>query len=202
MGHLSSAMVNKMHNTALSRFARAKSLPRFSYLRQFIADPRSIGSVVPSSPTLCHTMMNQVDWGSSVSVAELGAANGVLTRGILERMRADAVLDAYEINTGFVDQLRTIDDRRLNVVAASAETLINPYDIVFSCLPLLSLPARSRLRILQQISRRMSPHSTFVQFQYSPLSEKLLSRYFRWQRIVVMKNIPPALVYVCTLRQS
>lgn len=100
MGHLSSAMVNKMHNTALSRFARAKSLPRFF------------------------------------------------------------------------------------------------------CLPLLSLPARIRLRILQQISRRMSPHSNFVQFQYSPLSEKLLSRYFRWQRIVVIKNIPPALVYVCTLRQS
>ena len=96
MGHLSSAMVNKMHNTALSRFARAKSLPRFF------------------------------------------------------------------------------------------------------CLPLLSPPARSLLRI----SRRMSPHSNFVQFQYSPLSEKLLSRYFRWQRIVVIKNMPPALVYVCTLRQS
>lgn len=190
-----------MHNAALSRIARAKNNPCFSYLRQFIADPRSVGSVIPSSSALCHTMMNQVDWGRSLAVAELGAANGVLTRGILARMRADAQLDAYEINRGFVEQLRAIDDRRLNVVAASAETLIQPYDIIFSCLPLLSLPGRIRLRILQQISRHMSAQSLFIQFQYSPLSEKLLSRYFHWQRRVVVRNIPPALVYVCTLRQ-
>jgi len=171
-----------------------------SYVRQFIADPRATGSVIPSSAMLCHTMMNQADWGRSLAIAELGAANGVLTNGILSRMRADAVLDAYEINPGFVDQLQMINDRRLNVVAASAETLINPYDIVFSCLPLLSLPLRVSMRILNQVRERMSSHSLFIQFQYSPLSEKLLSRYFHWQRIVVMRNVPPALVYVCTLR--
>lgn len=115
-------------------------------------------------------------------------------------MRRDAMLDAYEINPGFIGQLRTIDDRRLNVVAASAERLINPYDIVFSCLPLLSLPLRISMRILNQIRQQMSADGLFIQFQYSPLSETLLSRYFRWQRIVVMRNLPPALVYVCTLR--
>ncbi|HHG8626851.1 TPA: class I SAM-dependent methyltransferase [Raoultella ornithinolytica] len=189
-----------MHNNPHSHSAGAALTRGCSYLRQFIADPRTTGALLPSSAVLCRAMMNQVDWGVSLSIAELGAANGVLTRGILSRMRRDAMLDAYEINPGFIGQLRTIDDRRLNVVAASAERLINPYDIVFSCLPLLSLPLRISMRILNQIRQQMSADGLFIQFQYSPLSETLLSRYFRWQRIVVMRNLPPALVYVCTLR--
>ena len=189
-----------MHNNPFSHSAGAALTRGSSYLRQFIADPRTTGALLPSSAALCRAMMNQVDWGVSLSIAELGAANGVLTKGILSRMRRDAMLDAYEINPGCVGQLQAIDDRRLNVVAASAERLINPYDIVFSCLPLLSLPLRISMRILNQIRQQMSAHGLFIQFQYSPLSETLLSRYFRWQRIVVMRNLPPALVYVCTLR--
>jgi phospholipid N-methyltransferase len=191
-----------MPNNPLSSSADAALTRGTSYLRQFIAAPRTTGSLLPSSPALCRAMMNPVDWGASLSIAELGAANGVLTRGILSRMRADAALDAYEINPGFVERLQTIDDRRLNVVAASAETLIKPYDTVFSCLPLLSLPRRISMRILYQISQRMSAGGLFIQFQYSPLSEKLLSRYFHWQRLVVVRNLPPALVYICTLRDG
>lgn len=53
----------------------------------------------------------------------------------------------------------------LNVVAASAERLINPYDIVFSCLPLLSLPLRISMRILNQIRQQMSADGLFIQFR-------------------------------------
>lgn len=187
-----------MQNTPLCDPAPKQRKRYSSYFRQFITAPRTTGSMLPSSDTLCRVMMNQVDWCAGLRVAELGAANGVLTKGILERMRADATLDAYEINAGFARQLQTIDDHRLNVVAASAEKLINPYDVIFSCLPLLSLPTRVVARIMHQIRKNMSPQGTFIQFQYSPLSERLLSHYFSWQRIVVMKNIPPALVYICT----
>lgn len=189
-----------MYKDSLSPPLRTPPKTYSSYLRQFMADPRATGSVIPSSAALCHTMLSQVDWANSLSVAELGAARGVLTQGILTRMRADARLDAYEINASFIDDLQAIDDRRLNLIAGSAERLQNPYDVVFSCLPLLSLPLRTSVRILHQIRQRMTPQSLFIQFQYSPLSEKLLSHYFRWQRVVVMRNIPPALVYVCTPR--
>ena len=134
---------------------------------------------ITTAPAVVLAPSSSAHWGVSLSIAELGAANGVLTKGILSRMRRDAMLDAYEINPGFIGQLRTIDDRRLNVVAASAERLINPYDIVFSCLPLLSLPLRISMRILNQIRQQMSADGLFIQFQYSPLSETLLSRYFR-----------------------
>jgi hypothetical protein len=93
-----------------------------------------------------------------------GAANGVLTKGLLTRMRADAHLDAYEINPRFLQQLGAINDRRLQVVAASAEQLLRPYDAIFSCLPLLSLPVRVVTRIMRQIHQSLSPQEPIFSF--------------------------------------
>lgn len=173
----------------------------FSYLQQFMASPRTVGTLAPSSAWLCQAMLNQIEWTQALSVAELGAADGVLTKRILGRMRADAQLDAYEIQTSFIHTLQQIDDTRLRVMAYSAERLERDYDVIFSCLPLLSIPLRIRVRILQQAQQRLrASNGTLVLFQYSHLSEKLLSRYFHWQRRLEVRNFPPALVYVCTPR--
>jgi phospholipid N-methyltransferase len=65
----------------------------------------------------------------------------------------------------------------------------------------LSIPVRISVRILQQARQRLlARNGTLVLFQYSHLSEKLLSRYFHWKRLRVVRNFPPALVYVCTPR--
>lgn len=173
----------------------------FSYLQQFMASPRTVGTLAPSSGWLCQAMLNQIEWTQALSVAELGAADGVLTKRILGRMRADAQLDAYEIQTSFIHTLQQIDDSRLRVRAYSAEKLERDYDVIFSCLPLLSIPLRITVRILQQAQQRLRANNgTLVLFQYSNLSEKLLSRYFHWQRRLEVRNFPPALVYVCTPR--
>ena len=47
-----------------------------------------------------------VEWTRALSIAELGAADGVLTKRILGRMRADAGLEAFEIQPHFVRRLR------------------------------------------------------------------------------------------------
>ncbi len=173
----------------------------FSYLQQFMASPRTVGALAPSSPWLCQAMLNQIEWTQNLTIAELGAAGGVLTKRILGRMRADAQLDVYEIQASFVHQLQQIDDGRLRVMAYSAERLERDYDVIFSCLPLLSIPVRIRVRILQQAQQRLRANGgTLVLFQYSHLSEKALSRYFHWKKRLEVRNFPPALVYVCTPR--
>lgn len=171
---------------------------QFFYLQNFISSPRTMGTLMPSSPWLCHAMLNQIDWTTSLHIAELGAADGVLTRRILNRMRADARLDAFEIQPAFIRKLNLIDDPRLQVMAHSAEHLAGGYDAVFSCLPLLSIPTRISMRILQRTQQQLKEKDgVLVLFQYSHLSEKMLSRYFTWKKIRVVKNFPPALVYIC-----
>lgn len=156
---------------------------------------------MPSSPWLCRSMLSQIDWAKSLRIAELGAADGVLTKRILTHMRADAELQAFEIQPSFIHKLNLIDDSRLQVMAHSAEHLEGDFDAIFSCLPLLSMPTRISMKILQQAQQRLKANGgVMVQFQYSHLSEKMLSRYFTWQKIRVVKNFPPALVYVCKPR--
>ncbi|WP_127959068.1 class I SAM-dependent methyltransferase [Serratia microhaemolytica] len=172
------------------------------YFKQFIKSPRTFGSLAPSSPWLCNRMVQLADLSSATVIAELGAGSGVLTRRLLNRLAPDSELDAYEIQPDLAKQLQVLakQDDRLQIISQSAERLQRNYDIIFSCLPLLSIPAMPRLRILRQIRERLNQGGTLIQFQYSPMSEKLLSRYFVWERVYEMRNFPPAWVYLCTPR--
>ncbi|HEY2454223.1 MAG TPA: methyltransferase [Scandinavium sp.] len=168
------------------------------YLWSFIVSPRTMGTLTPSSSWLCNTMLSQIDWSKSLEVAEFGSADGVLTRRILSRMRADAKLEAFEIQPLFVRKLTQIEDHRLEVKAHSAEHMRNHYNAVFSSLPLLSMPTRTSIRILRTTQKQLKEKDgVLILFQYSHFSEKLLSRYFTWHKVRVMKNFPPALVYIC-----
>ncbi|MFV0480476.1 MAG: class I SAM-dependent methyltransferase [Campylobacteraceae bacterium] len=175
-----------------------KNIHISNYFKQFIVAPRATGSILPSSKTLCLAMLDNVEWQTHKHFLELGAGNGVLTKEILSRMRSDATLVVYEIREEFVKELKAIDDPRLIVKNYSAEYLDGNYDIVFSSLPLVSLPTKVSLRILKRCLDSLSGRqSTFVQFHYSPFAEKLLSRYFLWTKKLVVKNVPPAFVYHC-----
>lgn len=169
-----------------------------SYLKQFAASPRSFGTLAPSSPWLCRRMLDAVKWGNALAIAELGAADGVLTRRILQQMSPEGMLDAYEIQPELTEQLSEIDDPRLHVIAHSAEKLRNNYDLIFSGLPLSSLPLRTRIRILRQSRSHLNPGGYFIQFQYSPIRERQLSLYFSWRKTCEIRNFPPAWVYICT----
>ncbi|WP_174822351.1 methyltransferase domain-containing protein [Pantoea sp. MBD-2R] len=172
------------------------------YLQEFLSDPRQTGTIAPSSLSLCKTMSDAVDWSECARIAELGAGDGVLTRHLLQRMRPDAGLLAFETNPRFHSKLQAIGDKRLQISAASAETLSGEYDAIFSGLPLLSLPQSVRHDILERAAQRLTPGGVFVQFQYTSLSEPLLSSYFVWNRTRVLRNLPPAWVYSCQRPQA
>ncbi|OON38107.1 methyltransferase [Izhakiella australiensis] len=184
----------------LSAFSYIKN--KTGYLQEFISDPRSTGTIAPSSRSLCKTMSDAVDWQTARSIAELGAGDGVLTRHLLERMHANASLSAFETNPRFYDKLSAFGDERLTILIDSAENIEPGYDVIFSGLPLLSLPESTRHHILQRACAALNPGGIFIQFQYTALSESLLSQYFNWTRARVICNFPPALVYRCHSMQA
>ncbi|ORM71459.1 methyltransferase [Pantoea wallisii] len=169
-----------------------------NFVQQFIRNPRKMGSITPSSDALCRTMCEAADWDRALRIAELGAGDGVLTRHILANMAPQAQLDAFEISPEMAAGLRQWRDTRMQVRACSAEYLSGEYDVIFSGLPLLSLPASTRAAILSAVHDVLGPRGLFIQFQYTSLTQPDLSRYFTWQRQRVLKNVPPAWVYRCT----
>lgn len=53
------------------------------FFRRWLANPLQMGSVVPSSATLCQRMVRQLRVGPDEAVLELGAGTGVISRAIL-----------------------------------------------------------------------------------------------------------------------
>ena len=86
------------------------------FARNFFRNPRMLGSVIPSSRYLVHHLLRDIDWERARVIVELGPGVGTITREVLRRMRADAVLLAFEINDDFVRHLKEhLDDPRLRV---------------------------------------------------------------------------------------
>ena len=162
-----------------------------NFVQQFIRNPRKMGSITPSSAALCRTMCDAASWDHSLRIAELGAGDGVLTRHILDRMSPQAQLDVFEISPDLVESLREWTDPRMQVRACSAEYLSGEYDVIFSGLPLLSLPPETREAILSAVHDVLGPRGVFIQFQYTSLTQPTLSRYFTWQRQRVLKICRP-----------
>ncbi len=178
---------------------------RLLFARHFLANPRGIGSMIPSSRRLTQRLLSGVDWPAARIVVEYGPGTGVVTRAILGHMAPDARLFAFEINSDFVDFLRrTVPDPRLTVVAASAETVaavlaqhgLDHCDAAVSSLPFSIMPPRVRLRILAATARVLAPGAALVGYQYSTRWLRELRRSFGDVAVAFEpRNWPPAFVF-------
>lgn len=166
-------------------------------MKQFILNPWKTGAIMPSSPELANAMLAPIDFEKAHHIVELGPGTGVITKGLLKRMRPDAKLTAVEICNDFCKDLSKIKDNRLAILHADAKHLsafVKEADYVVSGLPLLSLPKADHKQILQEIKKVTK--EKYIQFHYSPLGERQLKKHFsKITKKIAVKNIPPAIVY-------
>ena len=177
---------------------------RLLFFRAFLAAPRLVGAVLPTSRRAVRDMLDLADLSRARRVVELGAGTGVYTGEILSRLRPDAELLALEIDPVLAGVLgERFRDPRLRVVHDSAEHLDSHLqrgqaDVVVSGLPFTSLGAAVRRRILQQAQQALSADGVLLVLQYSPLIKADLERAFasvRWR--VSPLNVPPAFLFAC-----
>ncbi|MEK6849737.1 MAG: rRNA adenine N-6-methyltransferase family protein [Nanoarchaeota archaeon] len=168
-----------------------------SFLIESLKHPFKVGALTPSSPHLVKAMLAPVDWTTVKTVVEFGPGTGVMTRGILRRMRPDAKLVAYELNKKFIEKL-TGTDARLTIKQQSAELMTEKPDVIISSLPLAAMPSA----VVERILTRATIAKVFVQFQYTQKLETRLAQHFTYSRRWIAKNIPPAHAYVCRPRKT
>lgn len=185
---------------------RANISERLQFLRSFLANPRQVGAVLPTSRRAVSDMLDMADVPAARLVVELGAGTGSHTGPILERLAPGARLLAFEIDADLADILRSRydDDPRLEVVTGSAELLDEHLDgarpdIVVSALPFTSLPGDTGRRILEMTRRTIAEDGVFLVLQYSVFVRKTLQELFgsvqqRWSPI----NVPPAFLFACS----
>ncbi len=177
---------------------------RLRFLRSFLAHPRQVGAVLPTSGRAVRNMLDLAEFEQARLVVELGAGTGVYTAAVLDRLGPQAELIAFEIDSRLADGLqRKLPDPRLRVVAGSAEGLPEVLNgrrpqVVVSALPFTSLPVGIGRLILERTARVLAPGGVLLVLQYSPLLTAELSRLFgSLTRRVSLLNVPPAFLFAC-----
>jgi phospholipid N-methyltransferase len=121
-------------------------------------------------------------------------------------MKPETQLLAFEVLKPFCDELRAINDKRLNVVEDSAEYLrkyldqanADYADYIISAIPFVALPEKLGDSIIQTAFDNLRPGGLFIQLNYSLIPKKRYERFFSKVDVhFVPLNIPPAFVMVC-----
>lgn len=157
------------------------------FFRQFLASPKSVGSIIPTSQAAINALLDPIDWSRCHTLVEYGPGTGVFTRSILERGSPSLKLIAIDPNPTFVEHLRAkLPDRRLIAVEGSAEQVEailkaegrDHADIVVSGLPFSTLPTGVDDAIVAATQRALGPGGVFLVYQYSLFILPLLKKHF------------------------
>jgi phosphatidylethanolamine/phosphatidyl-N-methylethanolamine N-methyltransferase len=173
------------------------------FFRRWMANPLQMGSIVPSSPSLCKRIVAQTRANPDQIVVELGAGTGVISRALLDGGLPPERLYVVEIVRDMAEHLRAVlpGARVIEGDARRLPQLIPPefhgkIGTVVVGIPLVLLPLAEQRRFIEAIEA-VAPGVGFILYSYcitSPLPWKklgLLPKREAWTPL----NFPPASVW-------
>lgn len=178
------------------------------FLRRWLANPLQMGSVVPSSPTLCRRIAALTRRQPGEYVLELGAGTGVLSRALLEAGVPPERLIVVEIVPEMAAHLRRVLPG-VRVVQGDAFALpdcLPPeargrIGTAICGIPLVLLPLERQRHFLASLGA-VAPGLGFLLYTYcitSPLPWRKLGLDAR-REAWTPRNFPPASVWRYTPR--
>ena len=175
------------------------------FFRSFLANPRAVGAILPTSRRTVRDMLDMADFERARTVVELGAGTGVYTEEVIARLRPDARFLAFEVDPDLIATLSgRIEDPRLQVINDSAEN-VGDYldgakvDVVVSGLPFTSLPPPVKRNVFGAMRSVLAPDGVMVAIQYSTMAQRDLESHFASvRRRVSPVNVPPAFLFRCS----
>ena len=179
-----------------------KTMEKKSFLSEAVKSFRTTGAVASSSQHLIRKMLAPIDFSEASLIVELGTGDGCVTRSILQRMRPDASLVAFEINPIFWKKTHEIMDPRLSLHLESATSMgkyIEPgsVDAIVSSLPIAILPKSVKTDILENVRAVLRQGGIYIQFQYSFADLKFIRSFFPQTSLQLeVRNFPPAIIYI------
>lgn len=182
---------------------------RFLFFRRALADPRSIGSLTPSSRFLAAAVCDYITPGQFV--VELGAGTGGLTDaldvrvdpGHLFLIERDPQMAAH-LRGRFPDRLLACTDAA-NLPSVLARHGFPAPDVIVSSLALRALPSDTVNACLAAAAAALPDHGRVLQYTYGrrpPVSKEQLSdsglECLDHNPPTVWLNAPPARIFVFT----
>lgn len=181
-----------------------------SFLFQYIANPRNVGAIIPSSRFLGNKMTQEIDFEKAKYIVEYGPGTGVFTEILIKKRNPRTMIIAIENNKEFYLLLKQKFKEEKNFIliygsAEIADQLLKrhhiPYaDYVVSGLPFASLPKQVSFNILTNTNSILKQDGKFITFQYTKLKYVFFEQFFTNIEIQrEYRNLPPAYVLSCSV---
>ena len=173
------------------------------YVKVFMYDP-SVAAVTPSSRFLVDRTVKAMDLANAKVIVEYGAARGVMTKRILEKMRPDAKLLAIEFNADLYKELTDLKDPRMTAIHGDVREIdkilvdngFDGADVIVSGVPFAFFSGRGRHELLTKTSALLNPGGRFVAYQVTTHLIPMLKDYFSNVDIQFeVRNMPPHFVF-------
>ena len=173
------------------------------FFKRWLANPLQMGSIIPSSPSLCNRIAALVERSEDEVVLELGAGTGVVSRALLAAGVPADRLVVVEIVPEMADHLRSVLPG-VSVVSGDAfalpdalpKRLHGKVGTAICGIPLVLLPTERQRQFVEAIEA-VAPGRGFLLYSYcvtSPLPYRELgleAKRMAWTPL----NFPPASVW-------
>lgn len=178
-----------------------------SFFQSFLRHPKEVGAFFPTGASYSYLVCRQVDWNTVENIVELGAGDGAVTRYIAQCLQPHQKLFVFETDEELLKVLRNrIQQDNVIVIHDSAEHIekylqeygLDSVDVIFSELPLVSLPRQVTENILAAVKKTLKKGGKFLQISYSLFGKKKLKSFFDQVSLkFTLFNLPPAFLYIC-----
>jgi phosphatidylethanolamine/phosphatidyl-N-methylethanolamine N-methyltransferase len=174
------------------------------FIRGMMAQPKTVGAIMPTSARMAAKMASIIDTGSGLPVLELGPGTGVITKAILDKGVKPENLVSIEYSTQFYQHLtgkfpdvHFINGDAFNIADTLKAYRGRKFDCVISGIPLLNFPMHQRVSLIESLLDLMAPGRPVVQFSYGPKSPvaKRPDSYKVEHFDFIVRNIPPAQIW-------
>ncbi len=172
------------------------------FLKQYLSNPRKIGSIYPSSPALGKAMVSFLKNQQESTVIELGPGTGSITNALLKSSINLNNFYACEISDTFAKHLRNrfpgihVREGDASKLTEIFDELVGKVDCIFSSLPLKSLPSTLVEEIIDQEYEILKPQGSVIQFTYDLRQRNMIltNKFKHIGSKIVTANFPPARV--------
>ncbi len=189
--------------TAEDRDAHGQVRNAGLFFKRWLANPLQMGSVIPSSPSLCRRIAALVRRAEDEVVVELGAGTGVISRALLAAGVPASKLVVVEIVPDMADHLRSalpgvnvIQGDAFELPKALPQWMHGKVGTAICGIPLVLLPLEQQKRFVDAVEA-VAPGVGFLLYTYcitSPLPYGKLGLTAKREAWTPM-NFPPASVW-------
>lgn len=176
----------------------------WTFFKRWFADPRAMGSLVPSSASLRRMISRGIVCGPDEVVVEFGGGTGAVTRAILEAGVPAERIWSIELDSelagflaGLYPDVHVIHGDCRKIESMLPPELIGKVGTVVLGIPMVLLPLELQRDIVATMTRIMVPGRGFLHYTFcfgSPLDRPKLGitgKRLGWTPL----NVPPASVW-------